>query len=506
VIEFNQLQTMGVCLGWPTKPHAARHRVIKYPPRRCEGDGGKGATCLGATTGRGYSCRQCECNMVNAFCLRHAAAAPPVTEAWDHAHTYWDRFTAERPWVGDEYGRGDFQQWMTRWPQSKRAAIMHSIDHDDVMPGLLNVNVKSEVAISNERPTKSRLIQYYPNLATQAEYGFEFVALQKSLFAWVESRPYHGIQITFASGLAPSGLADWMTRVLARYPKPYFYERDGKNWDSCMMELHHALRMRIYRAFSPGLAAFVDAGFKATGTAKFPEGVFKYFINGSNKSGHSDTSLFNSIINASICLEALMRLGYTGEILVAGDDVLVVSDCDLTPMGDIEKGFGITPAFHVFRDPIDVSFISGCWLPSTAGWMFVPKLGRLLRRLWWTVCPPPPKKVAAYRSSIVSGLQQSCGTIPLYRAFIRAEHSASDYDLGRDYKYWFCNFGGDAADSVTMDAVCRKYDMYPSEVRQLEEFFMTLPFKPCTISHPLIDRIEAVDLADPMDRPFACSA
>jgi len=498
VVRYNSLVTKTVCLGFPERPPAARHRILRMPPRVCE-ENEIGAVCVGPVSRSGYVCRRCPCNVVNAFCLRHGAEPPPVTEVWSEALEYWDTFIKARPWLYSDLYPLEFETWLRKWPKHKQDMIMRSIDEDKVLLGELQAMIKREAGWNP--PTKARLVQFDKNPATLAAVGPDITCLQKTLFEWANGFTYKGIRVTFASGLDGGGLAQWMEDVLHRFPHPYFYERDGKNWDSCMVELHHSLRMRIYTAYSPELARHVDACFNCVATVMFPEGKFKYRICGTNKSGHADTTLFNCIVNASITIEALARLGRKAEVIIVGDDLLVASDEDLSGMVEIERGFGIVPVARQFRDPLEVSFISGCWLPSSTGWMFLPKLGRLFAKLWWTCSPPAPKKLRSYRYSVVTGLRAVVGDVPLYADFLHAA-VAPLMPLGRDFELRAANYGGAKADGVTLDALCRKYHMSPSDIIELAGFLRSLPDEPCTMKHPLIDQVMEVDLVDPLDRPL----
>jgi hypothetical protein len=512
VVRYASLVTRTVCLGYPKVPCGTRHRVIQMPPRACEGNE-VGATCVGPVSQTAVVCRRCPCNIVNAFCLRHGAEPPVPTEKWEHSLGYFDAFLKSRHWLYTDYPYPlEFPDWLQKWPRAKQDTIMRSIDEDTIKLGRVNAMIKREVCVGlaidvgfgapkPKPPSKARMIQFDSNPATLAAVAPEVTCLQKALFEWAGGFTYRGINVTFASGLNSGGLADWMDSVLKRYVCPFFYECDGKNWDSCMTELHHSLRMRIYSGFSPRMAAHVDACFKCVGTAMFPDGKFKYMINGACKSGHSDTTLFNSIIRAAIAIEAMCRFGFEGEIIVAGDDLLIASSSDMSCLSTVERGFGIVPVWRQFRDPVEVSFISGCWLPSASGWMFLPKLGRLFAKLWWTCNPPSPRKMDSYRYSVITGLRAACGSVPLYDEYLRAP-KAGLIALGKDFDLRAASFGGAAADAVTYEALCRKYSFTPSDMTELARFLCFLPSGPSTMKHSLIDQVMSVDLVDPIDRPL----
>lgn len=449
----------------------------------------------------GFTLRKCGCNAYNALALRHGVEPPAPLLDWTHAHRYIDSIIRDRPWLRGTLAPDDFWGWMERWPQGKRLQILLSVARDTVCPGRLLAMIKREN--SHSWPTKARLIQYYYNMATQAAFGSYFVALQKSLFAWAPDHPYQGVRVTFGSGMNNGDLGEWMTKVHDRFARPLFYERDGKSWDATMQRFHHDLKMRLYRAYDQKFAQFVDDGFTCLADCRLPTGLFRYRINGTVKSGHNDTTLGNSLINACIAIEACVRLGLQAEVLVVGDDLLVATELDPSGMAAVEASFGIIPEARVFDSYLDVSFISGCWLRAGAGYIFVPKLGRLLARLWWTTSPPSKKQLRNYRHSVVAGLRAVLGRLPLYDEFLRAPTGAA-MPMSKDYNMWVQSFGGPVATYETTLDLMAKYRLLPSEFDEVRAYLAGLTCDPKLIVHPLLDRIMETDLSDLPDRPRAC--
>lgn len=495
----DRITTNTICLGRPTGTVAPRHRILQLPPDVCT-SASAGATLLGPTCRSGYVCRKCACNALNALVRRHGVEPPAPTSLWLHAEEYVSSLISARPWLVGPVDPTDWRGWLSRWPLAKVRTILTSVARDPIRPWLLQAMIKRESG--HAMPKKARLIQYYPNQHTQAVYGPMFVALQKAIFAWVPTFVYRGVRITYASGLNSKGIADWMSGVYNRFHSVRFYERDGTNWDSTMQRFHHDLKMRIYRAYDAGFAEFVELGFRATAHASFPNGTLSYILDGTVKSGHNDTTLGNSIINSMIALEAVVQSGHSAEIIVVGDDLIVATDGDPSGYAAIEASYGIRPEARCFDDYIDISFISGCWLRASDGFVFVPRLGRLLARLWWSVNPPSARQYQNYRYSVVHGLRASCGSVPLYSEFLQADDGLVIPEKDRDM--WLANFGGAVADATTERDICRKYWLLPSELAELRNYFRSLPRGPCLMSHPLVERVCDVDLADLLERPLAC--
>jgi len=283
VLPVTRFET--TCLGYPTAHLAAEHRLYREPPQRCVGPT-VGATLVGPSARPGFVCRNCPCNFKNALVNRHGAVFPKPKRGFHYVHEWWDQLKRDAPWRYGRYAPETPQWWYDKWPDSKRTAILRSEQREFVMPWRVKANLKRE---SGHKPwTKARMIQAYPNMATQSKYGPMMYALQKSVFDWLNNREGK-IRITVASGSKPEVLADWMTRVHARWKRPYFRERDGKNWDSTMGRMMYDLFLDLCRSVDADFARFVEDGYAAVGTAFFEDGMFQYRLMGGTKSGFNQT-------------------------------------------------------------------------------------------------------------------------------------------------------------------------------------------------------------------------
>lgn len=471
----------------------------------CVDEGQRGATLMGFTTNMAFVLRNCACNAHQALCHRHGTAPPKFAADFSPIIAKFDSLYQQIRSDYIEQLSHWSEAWLQKWPAKKQEGIIESRTLDQVLPDRVKVMVKREVGHS--LPTKARLIQFYPNFATQSAFGPEFYALQKTytkLLYRYELQP--GVRVTFASGLNSTTLGTWMEEVLDSYPNPKFYERDGKNWDSTMQRPHLDVRLAAYRVAGEDFAKFVEAGYKVTGTCQ--GNALKYVLEGTVKSGHNDTTMGNSLVNGSIAALAMRKCGLRGDVIVAGDDLLAVidGDFDADELANVERDFGIVPEYRKFDRFEDTTFISGIWLPCAHGLMFVPKPGRLLARLFWTTKPPPPKRVREYRNGVVAGLRPTCGAMPIIGEFLE-----SHYDDG---------FEEDAVaawqhrtelavdkevvrgDSKLMDAFCARYGLTRSDVQEVESLLRELP-KEATgfLSHPILARIVAHDVADVHERP-----
>lgn len=494
--------TNTICLGMGDESKLGTHCKIHARPAECSRPDQKGATLLGPATRLAWTCRSCGCNAHNAMCNRHGVTRPEPTKSFEFGIEFVESTLSE---VQEEYEKHYTEhrnEWLKKWPEQKRKAIQRSEWLEDVRPDRVKNMVKREHQSS--KPKKARCIQFYPNLATQALFGPEFTSLQKA-YCKVWKRRGCGdekVRVTIASMMNSVTLGEWMKEVLADYSDPHFYERDGKAWDATMGRMHHELKMLAYSRMSPEFLEFVESCYHVKGFGLYRGGaVLSYSVEGTTKSGHNDTTLGNCIINAMIAAEACRRLGLTADIIVAGDDLLVIieGDFDEHALAGEERALGIAPEYRKFDDVEDVSFISGQWITLPGRYIFAPKVGRLLARLHWTVTPPPAKHFDSYLRGVYSGIRATCHSLPVVR-LLAPELEKKGKDVVVDS--WYTQMYGDVGVDYTYEEVLpwflRKYHCFEHEIVALETALRDRT--PRIVRTPLVDKIEEVDLAEIEDR------
>jgi hypothetical protein len=153
---------------------------------------------------------------------------------------------------------------------------------------------------------------------------------------------------------------------------------------------------------------------------------------------------------------------------------------------------------------VDVSFVSGVWFPTGSSWHFVPKPGRLVSRLFWTTRPPAPKQISRYLNSIVMGLRPTCAGMPVIGAFLDAHYDArggSGYVLDKRVRVWQTNKAVERSELLI--GFCARYGLAVGDVEDCERFLLANSGRVGIVSHPVLDRMMEVDLADLADRPVS---
>lgn len=487
---------------------AQTSRILRLERQKGPCLGTRGATVVGWVFQECYVCRKCVCNAHNALCNRHGVVQPPCPRDLRDEPVF-DAFCTIADRACDDYmahPMRSFTEWLEKWPVCKRLQILASLRAGEPFrPECCLAQVKRECC--SNLPTKPRLIQYYFNLLTQARFGPHFYALQKSMTSLLRGYTIGCTDVTFASGMNSNEIAAWMDDVVAR-GATNFYERDGKCWDATMNRGHAAFRCAVYSRADPQLATFAASCVSVRCYANCKLGSLVYMLESTVKSGHNDTTLGNSIINAAIAVAVMMRLGLRASIIVAGDDLLIAiyprSRFDARPINaatiaNLEREYGIIPEARMFSRPQDVSFISGIFALVAGRHVFVPKPGKLLAKLFWTVSPPSHRTLAAYQRGVVAGLMPACGGIPVVRMFLRAFAGVGKATYNpRGFVYHKSNAIPAHAD---LDAwFSDRYAVSPRDVASCESFLAALPAERLVISHPLLTRIAQVDLASTEDR------
>lgn len=459
-----------------------------------------GARLLGLSIGPVYVNSKCLCNTHNCLCNRHGKAQTVGVEPARGVE--WAANFKRR--LAESYSRHLehwLVEWIKKWPVKKREAFALSDIVDPVLPSRVKLLVKRELLGVLKK--KARGIQMYHNLTTQALFAAHFTALQKALSECFDgTETFLGIDVTMASGLNSVGLAAWMEQ---RQNSRSFYERDGINWDANAGEQLYGAKRKVFDFLEPAFLKFMDQCVSVKGGCRI-KGLWNcfcsYTLKAGVKSGHNDTTLGNSLMNALVAVHALLENGYRGSVIVAGDDLLVASpdDVDVDLMTVSEAKCGVDPEARVFTDPYDTSFISGIWAPVEGGLTFVPKPGRLMQRLFWTVKDVSVRRRQAWRHAVCSSLLPATGCIPVISDFLRVNDVATRGRVpDRLLPRYALMMGGSPVRVANESTVQWFVDRYGFDPALLSGCFNT-PYDRALVVHPLLELMMAIDSADVKDR------
>lgn len=473
-------------------------KILTQPSMVCVSQSQSGGQLTGWSTQLSYMSRRCGCNALRAMIVRHGMPQVKTTDDFPRAVKAYGEVCPEVRRFYELLSVSGRQGWMDHWSGVKRNLIEKSTAFDEPKPSHVKLAVKGEGGPAP--PSRPRGIQGPMNMATQAVHGPSVWYAQKA-FCRVFNRKDlgGGIDVTIASGMNAKDLGRWMDYVHIKGPKS-FYECDGKSWDSTINHKHLAFKIAVLAQVDPVMALEVAKGVKVKGFGKYKEGVLRYVLDGTVKSGHNDTSLGNGIIRSALSFEIFSILRVSCSILVTGDDLLVAcyDEFSCSDAERLELSLGITPVARKILDARNVSFASGVFFLNRGAWEFLPKPGRLLSKLWWADKHQSQRQLPAYRRGVALGLLPSCGGMPIVGTWLRKFCGEGVVTQTKKcYIFHDCHVDWDT-DIVQVFA--DRYLVTPQAIIECEEYLMKLPAEPLIIIHPVLERIVEVDLAELHDR------
>lgn len=405
--------------------------------------------------------------------------------------------------------RGRNVVWETKWTLQKAITLADGMLGRDADDGRVKAMVKAEVGKTHNDPMdvasvimKARLIQMYANPATQCRSG----PLAQSMMAalkevWCGSgkddplRMYDvsgarggSIRVSATCGRSNTEIGELMTQIAAAGYTGAL-ELDGKRFDSTVNKVLHDAAGAVYRKVCPEWADLYEEARCVKGYYKVrgSDAGFAYELAETTKSGHSDTTLTNTLINGLVMSRVASEMGLSCWILVAGDDSLVcVRPQDAT--WDIFREFasrvaayGLLPEGAPFAKVEQASFISGMFLPvqkeRTVRYIFVPQVFKMMSKIFWSIKPPQPDKqpgwrrrgleYAGHRSAVAACVLHALRNLRPVRAFFQPMADAaapSDVATVDSYGLTHVHHGaatGEAYDAETeaaLDrALCERY-------------------------------------------------
>jgi len=422
-----------------------------------------------------------------------------------------------------------WDNWIHRWPGWKQKAILEAVLHEDVdAPDIVTAMVKREVLVgmdsdgiqcSLKTPKKARLIHFYRYLSTQERHALRYYCFQKAVCDVFNGKPNpdldDDIRVTVSSAMNQHDKGRWFDDArLWAGPNAYVFERDGASWDATMGEEHMDVQLEAMGELEADFLETVQAtrkcrvNFRHTAAKREALdflGRFRYELDHTTKSGHNDTSSRNSLINAIITRVALLSLGVReARVIVIGDDMLcfLKHEVDLQSLLKAEEDCGIKPTGAAFTgDAISrVEFASDAFAPSTEGTIAIPKLGKLFAKLYATTTFVKPAETNAFAHSIATGLRDLLLEAPLYGDFLRCSLDESGATATLQLKRWERRVNSRVYydDSFT-HWLGDRYGITPSQIVELSAFLRSCR-GPGFMKHPMIEKIMAIDTADPKDR------
>jgi hypothetical protein len=377
-----------------------------------------------------------------------------VSKSWRALHRlmrgelsahYWAPFASDRMWDGTDnlsiatFSPVPFDHWVARFPASQRPKFEKA---RDMATGEVTeaekvyrafVKVEKSIQFTSDSPEGKkvpdpRLIQGRSH-PVKVRTGPTTLAMSKRLsIAW---HPLSGGPVAYSSGHGAETVGQWFghstAAVGARGPCVYV-EDDQSRWDchvhpECQTSWNKD--MRDVGAPGHAMEVLMDRR-KKVGVARHGS---VYTCRGEVASGDGDTSCGNSANHGKIKLLIGFEAGaLDGEYrcIVNGDDgVTVLTRSALVRMGGTKgltnkyASYGFEAVVSVRESPYEVQFCSGrFWPVGEDGWVWGPKIGRVLGKTMWSTTMYSDKKASQWLKGVVMGLRYDLAHIPVLRAIV----------------------------------------------------------------------------------------
>ena len=472
----------------------------------------------------------CGSNAVNALMKRHLA--PPTNRIRSFVCRLLEGNVRFQRSFKTQFAV-HYEEWRTRKSKVKVERIEKSVAEDRVDFTRVQFMIKKEVncQVFAEPVTikKARGIQFAINERSAYEFVDYFDAFSSALVEESAREFYlNGIKmlLCYSAKMSHADISRFATeseQERAQYVYSLIDERDGKNWDANIQVPHREALIRVYaECGGQEFARYVSSGVHITGRffAKGWDCSIKYEVNGTVKSGHGDTSCGNGALNREVSAQALASLPkhlrpVRVRGLIMGDDYIAwlyfshaVDPDELSKaLNEAEAQLGIHPERGLFSRIEHASFISLGFFRAhnMVDIIALPKVGRLLCRLFWTVTELRGRDPRRLASGIAASFYPLFNTMPLMREFLSHHMQVPPLDVADcNHYYEWAEIGLTRLPApINWDENALIKYGFPFSAVVLD---MPAEQGAGFIHHPLVDRMYQVDVSDPMERKGCLSS
>jgi len=446
---------------------------------------------------------------------------PAVTTRWEELHErlrgelqhqYWAHWYFEGPIVPTPY-----RDWLKSYNAPQREMLNRGkVTQQQTNLGAKSIrNLKAFVKIEltpmtlekafQKRP-KARLIQGRSPAVTSG-CGPTMHALGKRLMKVWPPDPTGVRQVAYLGGITAEQLGAWYGECVDVGLEPVAF--DVTMWETGMGPgPHRSWRADVF-ALQPKAevrALLLERELTKVGYTRFG---LRYDLDWQVSSGDTDTTVGNSVAHGKMWIEVL-RHHPQARVGVGGDNsLLMVHPKERQQV--IERAietfarFGFIIAAESERvGYFSATVFSGRLWVTADGWVFGPKIGRVMTKTFWCIdAPKSHLKRLQHLRAIALGLINNCGHIPILRrvlhnilAHTKGVHAKRH---GRFESEEWKNFAERAHgfNPLIYGQMLELYGVSREDVDDAEKLIDSLDCTtPTLVDHPTINRIVAVDLDD----------
>ncbi len=378
-----------------------------------------------------------------------------------------------------------------------------------------------KLMLSSERAIADKVVRAIQSVSAEANVllgpSIKLIAERvKSMWA-----PGADIGVVWASGLTANDVGQWFNDVCEEHPFCNFVEGDYSAFDGSQQHLHFEIERMVYEYLglpSHARHVFNAQSFTIGVTRKF----FRISVRWTRKSGDPNTGLGNSIENALFWIKSAQKVrnlpmppprsGLSNghyirdmrlRLIVLGDDMLQVDDCDMDTQAvqEYQSRMGLQLKIKTVS-PQAASFCSGLFLPCQSvedvpTHVLVPKPGTLLAKVGWSATHVDSDARDPWMRAVVNGLLPTTVAIPFIGQLLQQvcrTYPKSDSKIQQRHNFYSTSFV--RSNGATWSWFSDRYGLSRDDLTSWEKYVRTLPVGPSFISHRCSDTIIRIDDPD----------
>lgn len=466
----------------------------------------------------GPTLAMCPSNALNALLKRH------LVEPKNKIHGFSVLATDLKQLVRDY--NACYAEYHGKWRIGKGIDKLNKIEHSvaeeanrlDKVKMMVKKEVYTQLLDGSSAPLKkARGIQFTINERTNYEYVEEAHAFSHALTRTTSKEVVMGgtrFLIQYASEMNHAQIGEFATiseQLRLRFPHSCIDERDGKSWDANVQVAHKHALYGVYEQLDTKFAAYARTGLEVTGTYLKDNVRIRYTVKGTVKSGHFDTSSGNGFLNREISAQAIAALPLhlrpkQVRGLVFGDDYIAwlyfgapVDHEELEQsLNEAERTLGIDPERGILDNVLHASFISlGFYRTVDNQIVALPKIGRLMCRLFWTVRNLDGRDPKRLASGIAEAFWPLYRTYPPMRQFLKHHMQVAPHkDYVGPYYDWVEKGLKELPAPINWEI--NHIDKYGPASIMLDP--IEYPTDAGLVNHAIVNMMFRVDTSDPCDR------
>lgn len=312
--------------------------------------------------------------------------------------------------------------------------------------------------------------------------------------------------ITSASGLDANALGEWFQFALDEIPEGIYWETDASRHDTHVHKTAKKQELREYKRLRPAPRVWAALSTQMKTKGITTHGVW-YIVDATMQSGVGNTTCGNTFLVCTGHYGAVLIVVVTrGDpmpkmfILGIGDDIITRAVRALLKyMPDVLEvlhDLGWTVKCQLYTHPFDAEFCSGRFYPSSRGWLFGPRIGRVIAKVFYAKDFYSSANGVKWAKSVALGLWRDTHHIPVLRAWIAVvlhlTQTVRAEPVVDEYKFHV----REPADPVpdTWEMCHYLYGLTRGQLEQLEQAILRIPALPAFFNHPWLNHIIKFDL------------